>query len=286
MKRMKVLALAMTLSSGLNCVPSIAFADLTMGIFPRRPAAESAKAFKPLADQLSKVLGEKVTLDVPKNFKEFWAGMKQKKYDLVHLNQYHYIKGHKEMGYKVIAANYEFGSGEIAGALVVRKDSGIKSVADLKGKTVLFGGGKKAMSSYIATTAILKKAGLEAGKDYKAVFAKNPPSSVIGVYNKAADAAGTGDIILKIKGIAKKIDVDQMKYLAESDRFTHLSWAVKGDISEDKAAKIQKAMVELGNNDAGKKVLKAALVEKFLPVNDKDFAKVREITKFATGEEY
>ena len=263
-----------------------AIADVTLGVFPRRPIAVTHKAFKPLVEHLSQALGEPVHLVVPKNFKAFWEGVKKKQFDLVHYNQYHYIKSHKDQGYRVIVSNEEFGNKSIAGALSVRKDSGIKSVNDLKGKTILFGGGKKAMGSYIAPTAILKTAGLTAGKDYKVKFAKNPPSAVIGVYNNAAAASGSGNVILRIKAVTKKINVDDVTILAESEKFTHLPWAVKGDMPESKAKKLQDVMVGLKNSEKGKSVLKAARVTGFYPVTDADFAKVREITKFAIGEEY
>ncbi len=264
-----------------TAIPAIA--DITMGVFPRRPVAKTHKLFKPLAEKLSKELGEPVKLVVAKDFKAFWKGVKNRQYDLVHYNQYHYLLSHKNQGYKVIAVNEEFGSNRIAGALSVRKDSGINSVADLKGKTILFGGGKKAMGSYIAPTAILMQAGLKAGDDYTVRFAKNPPSAVIGVYNKAADAAGSGNVILRVKGVKKKIDVNQMKILAESEPFIHLPWAVKGDMPADKAAKIQQIMTSLkGSDDA---VLKAAAVTNFVKATDADFDKVRAIVKQVTGED-
>ena len=263
-----------------------AIADVTLGVFPRRPVAVTHKAFKPLAEYLSQKLGEPVHLVIPKDFKAFWKGVEKKQFDVVHYNQYHYIKSHKDLGYRVIVSNEEFGNKQIAGALSVRKDSGIKSVNDLKGKTILFGGGKKAMGSYIAPTAILKTAGLTAGKDYKVKFAKNPPSAVIGVYNKAAEASGSGNVILKIKAVTKKIDANNMSILAESEPFIHLPWAVKDNMSEDKAKKLQSIMVELKNSEKGKEILKAAKVTGFYAVTDADFAKVREITKFAIGEEY
>jgi len=263
-----------------------AVADVTLGVFPRRPVAETHKAFKPLAEYLSQQLGEPVHLVIPKDFKEFWKGVEKKEFDLVHYNQYHYVKSHKEMGYKVILSNEEFGDRKIAGALAVRKDSGIKKVSDLKGKTILFGGGKKAMGSYIAPTAILKAAGLTEGKDYKVQFAKNPPSAVIGVYNKAAEASGSGNVILKIKAVTTKIDASNMTILAESESFTQLPWAVKSEMPDAKAKKIQDLMSDLNKTEAGKAILKDAKVTGFYPVTDNDFAKVREITKFATGESY
>ncbi|MGD8567650.1 MAG: phosphate/phosphite/phosphonate ABC transporter substrate-binding protein [Gammaproteobacteria bacterium] len=263
-----------------------AVADITMGIFPRRPIAVTHKAFKPLAEHLSRQLGEPVHLVIPKSFKAFWKGVEQKKFDLVHFNQYHYIKSHKEYGYKVIVANEEFGNKQIAGALSVRKDSGIRSVKDLKGKTILFGGGRKAMGSYIAPTAILKTAGLVADRDYKVNFAKNPPSAVIGVYNNAAQASGSGNVILRINAVTKKINANDVKILAESEPYAQLPWAVKGTMPEAKANKIRDAMINLKKSPEGQAILKNAKVTAFYAVNDDDYAKVREITKFAIGEEY
>jgi phosphonate transport system substrate-binding protein len=263
-----------------------AVADITLGIFPRRPIADTHQAFKPLTEYLEKQLGEPVHLVIPKDFNEFWEGVEKKQFDLVHYNQYHYIKSHKELGYEVIVANEEFGDKQIAGALTVRKDSGIKKVSDLKGKTILFGGGKKAMGSYIAPTAILKNAGLIEGKDYQAKFAKNPPSAVIGVYHNTAEAAGSGNVIVRISAVTSKINADDITILAESEHFTQLPWAVKNGMSPAKAKKIQDAMVGLKNSAQGKEILKTAKVTGFYAVSDNDFNKVREITKFAIGEDY
>ena len=286
MKYTRSIFRVMALGIILSWLPSLASADIVMGVFPRRPAAATMAAFKPLAEYLSKQLGEKVTIVAPKNFKEFWNGVKTNKFDLVHYNQFHYIKSHKELGYNVIAANEEFGSSSIAGAIAVRSDSGINNVADLKGKTILFGGGKMAMTSYIATTAILKKDGLTAGKDYKVQFASNPPSAVIGVFNNAAQAAGTGNIALKVKAITSKIDASKMKILAQSDSFVHLCWAANKAMPADKAAKIQQAMTSLKGTAEGSKILKAAHVTNFVKASDAEFNKVREITKFALNESY
>jgi len=186
----------------------------------------------------------------------------------------------------VIISNEEKGSKLISGQLTVRKDSGIKSVADLKGKTILFGGGPKAMGSYIAPTWILKKNGLIAGKDYKVKFAKNPPSAVIATYNKAANASGSGDVILKIGGVQKKIDIGQMLALANSDPFIHLTWAVSKNFDAAKAKKVQAVMIALVSTPAGKAILKSAKVTVFHKAVDADFAKVRAITEYALGEKY
>lgn len=269
---------------GLSLVATVipARADLLMGVFPRRPVSVTHKLFKPLAAKLSQELGEPVKLVVSKDFKSFWKGVKSGKFDIVHYNQYHYLLS-KPLGYEVFAVNKEFGNKTIAGALSVRKDSGIDKVQDLKGKTVLFGGGKKAMGSYIAPTYVLQHAGLEAGKDYTVKFAKNPPSAVIAVYNKAADAAGSGNVVLKIKGVQKKIDTSKMKILAESEPFIQLPWAVKSTLPADTRTRVQQVMTSLKKTDPS--ILKAAAVDDFVPAGDNDFDTVRKIVKAVTGED-
>lgn len=283
---MKTKTVYLTLCCTLLLGPVQAMADITMGVFPRKPPAATFKAFSPLAKQLSAQLGEEVRLVVPKDFTEFWKGVAEKKFDIVHFNQYHYIKSHKEQGYKVIVANEEFGDKKLVGTLAVRKDSGINQVKDLRGKTILFGGDQMAMGSYIAPTAILKKAGLVEGKDYIVKFAKNPPSAVIGVYNKSSDAAGTGTVVMKIKAVTSKIEVNQVKLLGRSEPMTNLPWAVKHDMPADKAGKIQKVMTTLKSTEAGKAILKSAGVTDFYAVTDADYNDVRKITEFAIGEKY
>ena len=269
---------ALILFTGLK-----AQAELVMGVFPRRPVSVTVSMFKPLAEVLSQEMGEPVRIVVKKDFKEFWAGVVNREFDLVHFNQYHYLLGNKESGYRVIAVNEEFGRSRIAGALTVRKDAGIQSVADLKGKKIVFGGGQKAMGSYIAPISLLKNAGLSAS-DYVTQFAKNPPSAVMAVYNKACDASGSGDVILQIKIVQNKVNTDELIILAKSKEYVQLPWAVRGDMDPGKAEEIQRILTSLkGRRDD---VLKKAKVTNFVRASDGDFKEVKEIVHHALGEEY
>src|SRR5690349_4094782 len=98
-----VLAAGVLASAG---VPSLAYAaeePLVMGIFPRYKAAETTTMFTPLANHLSERLHRKVVLVTSKDFDSFWKGVTERRYHIVHYNQYHYIQSSKF--YKVIAHN-------------------------------------------------------------------------------------------------------------------------------------------------------------------------------------
>jgi len=261
--------------------PAIAYSaedPLVMSIFPRRNAAATITLYQPMASYLSKKLGREVKLVTAKNFPSFWKGVVNNQYDIVHYNQYHYIKSHEEYGYEVILKNEEYGESFIAGALVVRKDSGITQLQDLKGKKILFGGGPKAMQSYIVTTLMLRQAGLKKG-DYQELFAKNPPNACMAVFHKHADAAGTGDLILSFPGIKNKINTDELGFLALSNKMEHLPWAVKGGMDPELRIKIQTILASLKNSEEGRLVLKKAQLTNLLKVENAQYDVHRQVIK-------
>ena len=115
---------------------------LSVGIFPRRDSEVTREMFAPLMDHLGQALKLQVSLDVPPDFEAFWERLIENRYDLVHLNQYQYLRAHQLFGYQAILKNEEMGRTEITPVIWVRKGSGINQPSDLKGKKVIFGGGR------------------------------------------------------------------------------------------------------------------------------------------------
>ena len=283
----KLLLLPLILISTLSD-PGIALADddpLVMGVFPRRSAAITHKIFKPIADQLSRKLNRKVVLVTTKDFKTFWKGVTEQKYDLVHYNQYHYIKSHKNYGYRVILKNEEFGKSTLTGSITIRKDSGIKNIMELKGKRIAFGGGPAAMMSYILPTYLLRKAGLEKD-DYTEAFAKNPPNAVMSAYYQQYDAAGAGDVVLKLGMVKKQINTDEMTYLIKGEQMAHLPWAVKQNMSPELENNIKQILLDLNNSDEGKNILKSAKLTGVRLAKDNEYDPHRKVVNFIYNERY
>ncbi len=258
---------------------------LVMGVFPRFDAVETNRLFQPIARHLSESLGQPMVLETAKDFDTFWASITQKRYDIVHYNQYHYLKSHKEQGYVVIAKNIEQGEDTLGAAILVRADSGIRTLADLKGKKVIFGGDRRAMQAYVMATYLLRKAGLNPG-DYTEEFAKNPPNAVVAAFLKQADAAGAGDQALKLPAVMKQIDVTQMRYLATSEALPHLPWAVKGNLPRELRGRIQQALVNLHKSEDGKALLARTPFDGFAPATNADYDKHRQIVRIVLGEDY
>lgn len=258
---------------------------LVVGIFPRYNYTETHKIYAPLTRYLAAELGREVRLETAHDFTAFWEGVVSRRYDLVHFNQYHYVKAHRELNYQVIARNVEFGEDRIAGAIAVRKDSGLTSLAQLRGRQIIFGGGRDAMQGYILTTYLLRRAGLQPG-DYRELFALNPPNACIAVYLGQADAGGAGDRVLSLRTVKEKIDAEQMILLGESVAVAHLPWAVKHDLDSDVKRRLQRALLQLNQTGSGKKILESARLTGFAAANDSDYDLSRRIIHEVLNERY
>jgi phosphonate transport system substrate-binding protein len=261
-------------------VAQAAEGPLIMGVFPRLNASETTTRYAPLADHLSKRLGRKVMLVTAKDFQSFWQGIEEQRYEIVQYNQYHYIRSAKT--YQVIAHNKEFGKSTLAGVLYVRKDSGITKLAQLRGRTVLFGGGEDAMIGYIAPVYMMLQAGLRKD-EFKSHFAVNPINSVIGVYRKQADAAGSGDGAVEQPALRNAINTDELTVLAVSEQLLHLPWAVKRTIPAKLRESIQSVLVDLESSEAGKKALKSAVLTGIGKAEDKDYDPHRRMVRAVIG---
>jgi len=251
---------------------------LTLGIFPRRNTNVTVKLFNPLAEHLTKQLGKRVIIKTSRNFSTFWKEILNGRYDIVHYNQYHYITSRDKIGYKVIAKNEEFGEDTIAGSILVRKDSGIKKLSDLKGKTISFGGGSKAMQSYILPLFFLREAGLTE-QDYGSIFAKNPPNAIMSVYFRQADAAGSGDKVLDLPMVTEIIHKDELRFLVRGEQLPHLPWAVSPKIGRTMRLKIQDTLTSLAKTPQGQRVLNHAKLTGINRATDAEYDKHREIIK-------
>lgn len=267
-------------------LPRITLADLNLGIFPRRKPEATLAAFKPLAEYLSYELGQPVNLLIHNSFSGFWKAIELQEFDLVHFNQYHYIRSHREYGYKVIATNVEYGQNRMKSIIAVRKDSRITQLQDLRGQVVLFGGNRMAMAAYIMPTFMLKRAGLDPNSDYREEFAKNPLLAVTAVYAGHAEASASGDAVLQMPEVKTAIKIDDMTLLAESEPYPQLPWAVKANMDPKLLVRIQQLLFNLPKQAKSEELFQRAEIDRFETATDADFDELRKIVKQVLGESY
>lgn len=255
------------------------------GVAPERDPGLTKKMFHPIANHLSKKLNITVKLETHSNFDDFWSAVHSKRYQLVHYNPYHYIRSHKELGYKVILKNETFGKDKTSAGIIVHKNSNIKSITDLKGKKVIFGEGPSSTFNYIIPRYLLDKAGLSPDM-YQHSFGKNTATTVYATYYGQANASGSKIATLDLTNVKKQIDTSQLHFLVESEALTQSPWAISGDMSSTLHEQIQTILANLKTTPEGKQLLTNAGLTGLNKATDKEYDKHRYITWNVTQEDF
>jgi len=265
-------------------VPRIAFAGpdpIIFGVFPRWNAQITVRNFTPLAAQLGRELGRPVRIETDKDFDSFMRRVYAGEFDLVHLNQLQYVQAHRTAGYRAIAKLCNDPGCTIKAIIVTRRDSKIVMVRDLKGKTIAFGD-PSAMVSHVLAKSLLLESAL-GPEQYRAIFTKNPPNALLAVYNGEADAAGVGPPVFQQPEIRRRLDIRELRILAESRPIPHLPVAVRGDMDAKLALRIQRMLVGLVRQPEGRKILKKLGIERFKAADDRQYALVRNLMEEEAG---
>ncbi len=275
--------MAMLCALGVLCVigPQRAAAEIRLGTVPRLSAPELQAMFAPLAAYLSSEIGEKVTIVIPKNFDGVGEMVKAGHMDIAFVNPLIYIQIKEKINIEPLALSSEVKSGtRLRGIIVVRKDSGINSLRELKGKKFSFVD-EDSPAGHIFQKLLLSKAGFDLNKDIVMLpYAKTHENAVTAVFNRTADAAGVREEQLdKMKG---SLDVSQLKIIGYTDYFPNWPFFASPKLKQETSAKVRAALLKLKPNDPqNEKILGPARLTGFIPVADKEYDDLRKAARLA-----
>lgn len=269
--------IALTLVAAISMRAS---AEIRFGILPRLSAAEMVTMFSPVADYLTRELGERVVPVVPKDFESYKEMARSGQMDFGFANSLVYIEIKRDVNIRPFAVSVEKTAGtKFRGIFIARKDSGIETLQNLKGKRLVF----VDKSSVVYLTGILRldRAGFDVNKDFSTMpFAKKVNNVAMAVFSKAADAGVIReDDLEKMKD---KIDLEQIKIVAYTEYSPNWPMFTMPKLNKDTAAKIKAAILKLKpNNPESQKVLEAAKLIGFMPVEDSDYDSLRSAARLA-----
>jgi phosphonate transport system substrate-binding protein len=274
-----VIAAVLMLNVASAFGPATARAEVRFGTVPRTNAAALQKMFQPLADYLTAEIGEKVTVVIPKDFESVKTDAKEGKMDIGFVNPLLYVQIKKIIDIEPLALSSEVKSGtRLRGIIVVRKDSGINELKDLKGKKFMFVE-EDSPAGHIFQKLLLSRAGFDVDKDVVMLpFGKSHENVVKAVFDRTADAGGVREEQLdKMKGT---LDVSQLKIVGYSNYFPNWPMFASPNLKRETAGKIRAALLKLKPNDPkNEQILGPARLTGFIPVTDKEYDDLRAAAK-------
>ena len=261
-------------------------ATLKVALLPDEDAATIIQQNQPLKAYLEKTLGKKVELLVTTDYSSMIEAMRFGRLDLAYFGPVSYTLAKERMAGKDLdivpfAARLKRGATTYQSVIIANANSGLNSVADMKGKGLQVAFGDPAStSSHFAPKYTLMKAGVEPGTDYKENFTGAHDAVAKNVERGNAQVGGLSRPIFESLLKRGLIDKTKVKVLTYSDALPQYPWVMRTDLKPELQAKIKTAFVALKKDtDDGKKVLKPFKADGFGAIADKDYDVIRDIRK-------
>lgn len=134
--------------------------DLIFVVHPYDTPSRIYARFRPLTLYLAGVLERPLNLVIASTYDEQIAMIADGRADLTYIGPTPYVQARNRAAIRILAGEAEKGQAFYQSAIVVRADSPIKTLAELKGKRVAFGAAIS-MSSTVAPTLMLAQAGVK-----------------------------------------------------------------------------------------------------------------------------
>jgi phosphonate transport system substrate-binding protein len=125
--------------------------------------------------------------------------------------------------------------------IVTRRDSGIETVQDLRGRTLAFTS-PTSNSGFKAPSVLLEaEFGLAAGRDFQPAFSGRHDNSLVGVFHRDYDAAAVANIVIG-QVLARGVgSADELRVLYRSETFPTTAYGVSNRLEPALAERVRQA---------------------------------------------
>lgn len=243
------------------------------GVHPQRNPKKLKEVFGPLVDYLNRhVTDAQLIFEASRNFAAYDKKQASRQFDFALPNPYGTVKG-LESGYNVFG---KMGNeGDLRGLIVVRQDSKIKSVADLKGKTLSFPG-PTALAATILPRYFLFTQGLNVKKDFESIYVGSMESSLTNVLRGNVDAGTAYPPAWRDYNRTHAESAAKLKIMWQTEAMPDNSLMARDDVPQSLVNEVARALFNMHNTKDGQAVLAKMDLNKFKPASNKDYSVVSD----------
>ena len=253
---------------------------IKMGFVPLKNSEKLVEDLKPISDYLTERLGVKVEAFTASNYIGVVEGLGSGSVDFGIIPPFSSLLAQKQSNAKpILTSKGKTGKPGYTAELYVRKDSGIKSLQDVKGKKVAFVD-PSSSSGYIYPGAMLVNAGLNLDKDISYQFSGGHDKSLQLLLNKDVDVIATFD------GVEDRYAKDfpqaktDIQKLATSDMIPGVMVTTSDKMDKELQKKLEQALRDIEKDPKMKELFtKMFSITGFTDVDQEAYKKVEATAK-------
>jgi phosphonate transport system substrate-binding protein len=224
---------------------------------PEEAATEQVRKFTPLASYLEKALGVKVEFTPVSDYPAAVETLVNKKVDLVWFGGFTFVQANLRSGGKVVPLAQREKDTKFQSVFIAKTDSGIKSLADMKGKQISFGS-QSSTSGHLMPRSFLLQANINPEKDFRRIaYSGAHDATIASVVSGKVDAAALDITVWKKFVTENKVDTKAVDVFFTTPGYFNYNWSVHADMPAAMQAKVKAALLALDPaNPAHAEILK------------------------------
>lgn len=250
--------------------------ELLIGLMPERNIFRQRERYQALGSYLSGRLGITVNFTSLTRYGNIVQRLSEEKLDGAFFGSFTYALAHSTMGMEAVARPVNVdGTSTYHGYLFARKDSGIRTVADMKGKRFAYVD-RATTAGYLFPRAYLKEKGVADPDRYfgEVFFAGSHDAAVLAVLNGEADiGAAKNTVYDQLARENARVD-KELLILAASAVVPQNGLAVRKDLDPELKKALKQALLDMDKDRDGLEALRQLGARGFVETLDKDYAYV------------
>jgi phosphonate transport system substrate-binding protein len=273
--------LVVFISFSLLCFSSSAVAQekIIIGLIPEMNVFKQKKRFAPLAAYLSERMGITVKLSIISRYGNIIERIKEEELDGAFLGSFTGALAISQLEVIPLARPInKDGTSTYFGHIFVRKDSNIKTAADMKGKTVALVE-RATTAGYVFPLAWFKRQGIEDINTYfnDHFFAGSHDAAIDAVLNNEADIGAAKNTIYELMQKTHPQVDKELVILKSSPRVPSNGLSVRASLPEKQRKQFKTLLLNLHQDEKGLKVLEKLGAQRFVATDKKDYQPVLDL---------
>ena len=268
---------------GIMLGASTLFAQtLKVSAIPDEAPTELARKFKPLGDYLEKETGMKVEYTPVTDYAAVVEGLATNKIDMAWLGGFTFVQAKIRTNGGATPIVQRAEDAVFTSKFIVPADSPVKSLSELKGKTMAFGS-PSSTSGHLMPRYFLMKEGVDAGKDFKNVaFSGAHDATVAFVAGGKAEAGVLNASVMDKLLETKNPNALKVKVIATTPPYFDYNWTVRPGLDAALTKKLTEAFLKLDpNNAAHKELMGLQRASKFIATSSANYDGIEQAGRAA-----
>ena len=268
---------------GIMLGASTLFAQtLKVSAIPDEAPTELARKFKPLGDYLEKETGMKVEYTPVTDYAAVVEGLATNKIDMAWLGGFTFVQAKIRTNGGATPIVQRAEDAVFTSKFIVPADSPVKSLSELKGKTMAFGS-PSSTSGHLMPRYFLMKEGVDAGKDFKNVaFSGAHDATVAFVAGGKAEAGVLNASVMDKLLETKNPNALKVKVIATTPPYFDYNWTVRPGLHAALTKKLTEAFLKLDpNNAAHKELMGLQRASKFIATSSANYDGIEQAGRAA-----